>query len=283
MALNRKWMPSPCYHGRNMGAVRLIVIHTAEGATTIESLGNFFSNYNNQVSSHVGADDKRGVIGEYVSRGNAAWTQANYNNAAVSMELCGFAKWSRSTWLNQHENMLRNCADWIREESKKFDIPIKALNNSQAQGSASGVCEHVNLGSGGGGHVDCGSGFPMDKVIEWAKGGGTAEAASEPEDSVMPFYLANVPNSPVSMPRQRGDKLRRVRLFCNAATVAVKVDFVGGDPEKGTVTLETDYNLGPQGVDVPEDCNAVVLRRGDPPDPSAPDGGYPLVSVEIMT
>jgi len=280
MAIKRKWMPSPCYHGRSTGGVRIIVLHTAEGATTIESLGNFFGNYSNQVSSHAGADDKKDIIGEYVSRGNAAWTQANFNNAAVSLELCGFAKWSRSTWLNQHENMLRNAAAWVREEANHFGIPIKALNNSQAQGGGSGVCEHVNLGSGGGGHVDCGSGFPMDQVIEWAKGGGSKPAEDE-GDSVMPFYLANVPNSPVSMPRQRGDKLRRVRLFCNTATVAIKVDFVGGDPEKGTATLETDYNLGPQGVDVPEDCNAVVLRRGDPPD--GDPALYPLVSVEIMT
>jgi len=279
MALTRKWMPSPCYHGRDDNGVRIIVLHTAEGATTIESLGNFFSNYNNQVSSHVGADDKRGKIGEYVTRGNAAWTQANFNNAAVAMELCGFASWTRSNWLNNHENMLRNAADWIAEEAKKFGIPIKALNNSQAQGGGSGVCEHVNLGSGGGGHVDCGSGFPMDKVIEWAKGGGSEPAEPDQEES-MPFYLAERPNSPVALPRQRGDKLRRVRLFCNEAQATIKVDYVAEPGEdKGTVELVTDYGLGPQSAEVPEWCNAVVLRRGDPPS----GGTYPLVSVEILT
>jgi len=276
MAIKRKWMPSPSYHGRNYNGVRIIVIHTAEGATTIESLGNFFANGSNQVSSHCGADDKKDILGEYVTRGNAAWTQANFNNEAVSLELCGFAKWSRSTWLNQHSNMLDNCAAWVKEECNKAGIPIDALNNSQAQGNGHGVCEHVNLGSGGGGHVDCGDGFPLDEVIKRAKGGGSKPKEPDQEE-VVPFYLAEVPNSPVSLPRQRGDKLRRVRLFCNVATVEIKVDFIG-TPDKATAELVTDYGLGPQGVDIPENVNALVLRRGDPP-----DEGYPLVSVEILT
>jgi N-acetylmuramoyl-L-alanine amidase len=181
MALQRIWMPSPSYHGRNLSGVRLIVLHTAEGATTIESLGGFFSNPANQVSSHVGADDKLGKIGEYVTRGNAAWTQANYNNVAVALELCGFASWSTSTWKNQHHNMLRNCADWIREESQKLGIPITRLTDSQAQGNGRGVCQHINLGAGGGGHVDCGPGFPMDYVLDLARGGAPSEPETEEE------------------------------------------------------------------------------------------------------
>jgi hypothetical protein len=280
MALQRIWMPSPCYHGRNTGGVRIIVLHTAEGATTIESLGNFFANGANQVSSHVGADDKLGKIGEYVTRGNAAWTQANFNNAAVALELCGFAKWSNSTWKNQHHNMLRNAADWIAEEAGKFGIPIKELTPSQAQGGGRGVCQHVDLGAGGGGHVDCGSGFPMGYVLDLARGGASSQPQDESEDEPMPFYLANVKNSPVSLPRQRGDKLRRVRLFCNEAEATIKVDFVAEDgKDAGTQELVTDYDRGPQGCDIPEWCNALVLRRqGD-----QPMDGWPLVSVEILT
>ena len=91
MALKRKWIASPNYSGRGGAAVRLIVIHTAEGATTIESLGNFFASKSSGVSSHVGADDKANTVGEYVKRGNKAWTQANANPVAVSCEACGFA------------------------------------------------------------------------------------------------------------------------------------------------------------------------------------------------
>jgi hypothetical protein len=150
--------------------VRLIVLHTAEGARTIESLGGYFQG-NVGASSHVGADDKVNTIGEYVKRPNKAWTQSNYNAAAVSIELCGFASWSRSEWLNNHANMLDNCARWVAEEAAHFGIPITKLSESQAQGGGRGVCQHVDLGAGGGGHHDCGSGFPIDDVLDMARGG----------------------------------------------------------------------------------------------------------------
>jgi len=167
--LTRKAIPSPNYSSRGGATVRLIVIHTAEGATTIESLGSFFASQSSQVSSHVGADDKAGVIGEYVKRGNKAWTAAGANPVAVQIELCAFAKWSTSEW-NKHPNMLENCARWIAEEASVFGIPITKLNSAQAQSNGRGVCQHVDLGSWGGGHHDCGGGFPMDKVLDMARG-----------------------------------------------------------------------------------------------------------------
>jgi N-acetylmuramoyl-L-alanine amidase len=171
MALTRKWIASPNYSSRGGSGVRLIVLHTAEGATTIESLGNFFANPANDVSSHVGIDDKAGVVGEYVKRGNKAWTAGNANPVAVQAELCGFASWSKDTWKNKHHKMLENTAKWIAEESKHFGIPITKLTASQAQGSGRGVCQHNDLGSWGGGHWDCGGGFPMDYVLDLARGG----------------------------------------------------------------------------------------------------------------
>jgi hypothetical protein len=163
-------MPSPNYSSRGGSAVRLIVVHTAEGARTIEELGNFFASSSSGVSSHTGADDKKRVIAEYVRRPDKAWTQGNANPVAVSMELCAFASWSRDEWM-RHPNMLENCALWVAEEADYFGLPLSALTDSQAQGSGRGVCQHENLGSWGGGHWDCGGGFPMDYVLDMAKGG----------------------------------------------------------------------------------------------------------------
>ncbi len=59
--------------------MRLIVLHTAEGALTYQSLGSFFANPASGVSSQVGIDSTAGVIGEYVSRSGKAWTQGNAN------------------------------------------------------------------------------------------------------------------------------------------------------------------------------------------------------------
>jgi Putative peptidoglycan binding domain/N-acetylmuramoyl-L-alanine amidase len=182
---NRVWIPSPCYSSRGGSSVKLIVLHTSEGAQDIYSLGNFFANSANQVSSHTGADNHRqGTIAEYVSRGNKAWTQGNANPVCVSMELCtpsgAAAGWSRDYWLNKQGWMLHNAADWVREESAHYGIPLVSLTASQAQGGSRGVCDHVDLGSWGGGHSDCGSGFPMDKIIEWAGGSAPPPTTSPP-------------------------------------------------------------------------------------------------------
>jgi len=168
--LTRRAFPSPNYSSRGGAEVRLIVIHTAEGARTIEELGNFFASPSSGVSSHVGIDDKAGVVGEYVKRGNKAWTASNANPVAVQAELCGFASWSGSEW-HRHPAMLENVGRWIAEEAEAFDLPISALSASQAQGSGRGVCQHADLGSWGGGHWDCGDGFPLGEVLEIARGG----------------------------------------------------------------------------------------------------------------
>lgn len=181
MTLARAWIGSPNYSSRGGASVRLIVLHTSEGAQTYQSLGSYFQG-DVGASSHVGIDNKiRGTIGEYVGRSNKAWTQANANPVCVSAELCtpsgAAAGWSRDYWLNSQRVLLDNAADWIAEESSAFGIPITWLSASEAQGSGRGVCDHGDLGSWGGGHYDCGDGFPMDYVLD--KAGGSSSRPDE--------------------------------------------------------------------------------------------------------
>lgn len=171
MVLNRVVIPSPNYSSRSNSSVRLIVLHTSEGATTFQSLGNYFANPSSQVSSHVGIDDTPGTIGEYVRRDYKAWTASGANPYAVQAELCtpngAAAHWSAANW-NQHPFMLQNAAQWLSEEAQKFDIPLIRLTPAQAQGNGRGVCQHSDLGTWGGSHYDCGPGFPIDSVISTA-------------------------------------------------------------------------------------------------------------------
>jgi hypothetical protein len=169
MALKRIPYPSPNYSSRGATKVRLIVLHTAEGATTIESLGAFFANPAAGVSSHTGIDDQPGVCGEYVRRDGKAWTQGDANPYSVATELCGFAAWDNAEW-QRHPTMLANCAAWIAEEAAAFKIPIVGLTAAQAQAGAAGVCQHADLGAAGGGHWDCGPGFPIAQVLDMARG-----------------------------------------------------------------------------------------------------------------
>jgi len=237
-------------------------MHTAEGARTIESLGSFFQNRNNSVSSHVGADDKRGIIGEYVSRGNAAWTQASYNSASLSMELCGFASWTRDVWLNQHSNMLRNAADWIAEECARHNIPITRLTAAQAQGSGRGVCMHIDLGAGGGGHVDCGSGFPFDQVLEWARSGykpPTPPPAPEVGENMIYLQFDQGGSAGLVFANEEADGKHRVRLFCSRDC---KVEL---DLRSETATYNLGYSAGPNGMKIPKDVKCGVVRMLTPP------------------
>jgi len=173
MTLRRDWIASPNYSSRGGSSVRLVCCHTAEGALTYQSLGNYFASSSSGVSSHVGIDSTPGVIGEYVAPANKAWTQGDANPCAVSAELCAFAGWSSADWA-AHPVILENAAAWVREECARFAIPIRSLSAAEAQGGVAGVCDHVDLGAWGGGHWDCGPSFPMAQVIAMATGGATS-------------------------------------------------------------------------------------------------------------
>ncbi|HET6194116.1 MAG TPA: N-acetylmuramoyl-L-alanine amidase [Acetobacteraceae bacterium] len=169
MALKRDWIPSPNYSSRGGSGVRLVIVHTAEGALTYKALGNYFASGSAGVSSHTGIDDTPGRIGEYVKRPNKAWTSGDANPYSVNVELCGFAAWSPAEW-ERHPTMLDNCARWIAEECRHYGIPITKLGAGQTA-SGRGVCGHVDV-SGPGGHWDPGPSFPWSKVIAAAKSGG---------------------------------------------------------------------------------------------------------------
>jgi N-acetylmuramoyl-L-alanine amidase len=184
VSLNRVWMPCPNYSSRGGSAVRLLVLHSTEGALTYQNLSSYFNGTaggSNPVSSHVGIDDTPGTVGEYVRRTNKAWTQGNANGVAVGAELCApngaSAKWTAADW-NSHPQMLANTAQWLAEEAAALSIPLVRLTPAQAQGSGRGVCAHVDLGAMGGGHVDCGPGFPIDQII--AQAAGTAPPGPTP-------------------------------------------------------------------------------------------------------
>ena len=192
MALTRDWRPSPNYTSSSgTSGKRLLVIHTTEGFTGSNGMYDLAAYFGGNVgaSSDVGIDAFHpGRIVEMVSPYNNAWTQCNYNSAtAAAVEQCAYASWSRDTWLGPKEPLLRNTAQWLAEESKRFGIPLVSLNDSQSQGSGRGVTYHSRLGSAGCGHSDPGSGYPLDVVLDWANqyAGGTPPEPVIPEDDVI--------------------------------------------------------------------------------------------------
>ena len=150
--------------------MRLVVLHTAEGALTYQALGNFFASPSSGVSSHVGIDDTPNTVGEYVRPEHKAWTAGNANPIAVQAELCTFAGWSPAEW-----DRTRPCSEHgaigSPKSARAIGIPMSQADaRRRRRGARRGVCQHVDLGSWGGGHWDCGPGFPMDAVLAVAAG-----------------------------------------------------------------------------------------------------------------
>jgi len=177
---------SPNYSQRSGRTPRLVIIHTAEGARTVESLGNFFRSAAVQASSHVGIDDKR--IEQYVPYSMAAWTAGGANSISDQAELCGFASWSRQVWLTQHMRMLELTAQWVRERCLARGIPIVKITPKQVAAGSAGVCGHVDwtVGTGEGSHWDPGPQFPWDVVMNLANGGITTTPVPAPSPAPKP-------------------------------------------------------------------------------------------------
>lgn len=150
------------------GGVRpdTIVLHTTQGhdrpgVGDLADLGGFFDRAAVEASSHV-ANDQEGNDARYVSDDRKAWTQAAPNPYCLSIEQIGFAEFTRQEWLNERMPQLRNTAEWIAYWSKLHGIPI-------VKATRRGVCQHSDLGVAGGGHHDCGPGYPLDVVLDLAR------------------------------------------------------------------------------------------------------------------
>lgn len=158
---------SPCQSGRGGVKPRLIVLHITvshnrPGNSDVKAIANYFGQRSTQASSHI-INDAEGNDCRCVPDEAKAWTQAAYNPQSLSIEQVEYADKPRARWLTENAKGLENTAQWVAYWSVKYGIPLK-------QSTVSGVCQHRDLGSAGGGHVDCGPGYPIDVVIEKARG-----------------------------------------------------------------------------------------------------------------
>jgi N-acetylmuramoyl-L-alanine amidase/Putative peptidoglycan binding domain len=143
--------------------ITLIVLHSTEGqnvpgsAKDLQGLAAFFDRLSTQASSHV-ATDSDGQSARMVPDSRKAWTCAGYNSMSLNIEQIGFA--AQGEWALAE---LKETARWIAYWHRHHGIPIR-------HSTSFGVCQHVDLGAAGGGHVDCGPGYPEEKVLELAEG-----------------------------------------------------------------------------------------------------------------
>lgn len=165
--IRRHYMNDQAY--TDQAKLRLLAIHTAEGARTDESLATFCDRMNDR-SYHDGCDDDS--LTRMVYHNRSAWHLRGGNKMALGLCLMGFAKWTRKEWL-QHKKMLQACSWWIEKESWDHEIPLRKLTSSQVGKVVrnprleGGVCGHIDYtnGTGDGTHWDPGHNFPWDLVM----------------------------------------------------------------------------------------------------------------------
>lgn len=160
--------------------VDLLVLHTAEGARTVESLGNWFSG-SVRASSNGGVDDDG--YATYVTYNNTPWTNPPVNSRSDTLEICGFAAWSRAEWL-QHRGLLEKTSQWLAWRAAVRGIPLRRLTWEQTRAGVRGVVDHwtVNLAYGKSNHTDIGPHFPWDIVMARAQeiAGERVQKAAQP-------------------------------------------------------------------------------------------------------
>jgi peptidoglycan hydrolase-like protein with peptidoglycan-binding domain len=261
------------YSSRRGRAARLLIVHTAEGATSVAALGGWFRNPSApDASSHAGADDQQ--LAEFVDPSYSAWTARSANPVAEQIELCAFARWTAADWA-AHPGLLENCARWLAARSSATGIPLVRLSAAQSV-NGTGVIEHVDVTRGwhDGSHTDCGDAFPLDSVIARARvlqglpGGGAVAAppvavTTAPAAPTQPAAAPVGGRAPQPLPvLHSGDSSGWVILL-QRALGGLATDGKFGPATAGAVAAaQRDAGLTVDSVVGPQTWALAVLARG---------------------
>jgi N-acetyl-anhydromuramyl-L-alanine amidase AmpD len=146
--------------------IQAIVLHSTQGKNVpgpldLRGLGQWFRDA--PVSSHV-ATDADGTSGVYVNSKLKAWHCALFNSRTLGIEQVGFAE--QNHWPTAQ---LLETARWIARWSRMYNIPIQLGAVHGTNITKRGIVTHKMLGTSGGGHVDPGPAYPMNKVLRYAR------------------------------------------------------------------------------------------------------------------
>lgn len=158
---------------RGSRPVRLLIIHTAEGARTARSLASWFSSDDVMASAHEAADASE--LLPMVDHSRAAWTCRSANPISDNLELCAFARWTREQWLStgtvdgcvNPRGILTQCSRWLAARAKARNISLRRLSLVEVANGTWGVIAHDDWTKAmhDGTHWDPGTGFPWDVVL----------------------------------------------------------------------------------------------------------------------
>ena len=140
-----------------------IVLHSTEshdrpGNADIEGVLRYLEGTPDKLGIHF-CVDAEGRVGQGLPVTSVAYHCKGLNTGSVGIEMIGFARFSVARWYARRAQ-LKKVAKLIAYLSIKYDIPI-------VHATAAGVCMHKDVPAGG--HHDPGVGFPMRRVLRWAR------------------------------------------------------------------------------------------------------------------
>jgi hypothetical protein len=147
-------------------APRRIVLHSTESydGTGVSDLYNIASYWRRQgigLGAHLTIDSD-GNTARNIADAELGYHVKGRNTGSLGIEQIGFARFSKSDWLSRPAQ-LEKVSCWLAYWSKKYDIPL--VHNSER-----GVSTHWDQSQLiGGGHWDPGFGYPLARVLAFAK------------------------------------------------------------------------------------------------------------------
>lgn len=168
------------HHGgkRDMNNVRVIVLHSTEGNTAAGAAG-WFQNPASAGSAHVVVDDDECV--RTLPDDVVPWGAKGVNEDGLHLEMAGHAlddpktgakAFTRDDWI-AHRATLVAGAGVVANWAKLYDIPLKFIDAEALKNGERGITTHLEVTraySGGVGHVDPGSEFPLDTFMDLVGG-----------------------------------------------------------------------------------------------------------------
>jgi hypothetical protein len=168
------FVPAANFHRGRRRPARLIVVHSVEvldSPSTAENVARFFARPSTKASAHA-VQDMDSTI-QCVRVGDTAWAAPNANADGLHLELAGFARSSRESWLRQDSTLTWGAcvaASWyglLRYLGAPVDL--RWLGDAELRdGHQGGFVTHADVTRAfgtKGGHTDPGGGFPRAEFL----------------------------------------------------------------------------------------------------------------------
>jgi hypothetical protein len=149
---------------RTPSTITLIVLHDTEGGSA-SGIASYFSSPTAEGSAHIVVDDN--ACYRCLPDGSIPWAAPGANTQGWHIEQCGYASWSKLTWLKHHRTLNR-AAYKAAVHCHKFGVPPRFRSAKGLLAGKHGVTTHAEVSKwqtaihapGDHSHTDPGANWP---------------------------------------------------------------------------------------------------------------------------